>query len=168
MFCYLVADLLLTADFLYAVIKTWQIPGDALWRWLEVLVVARSGFRVIIFNLYLLLKFLKSQLIFCITLLIFICEHLNKIFVWGSFKIVCIYVLVVDGHSSACLLRGKKFGGKNLRCRLSCINSLHTYEYLTVMLTYLKVGILPTPEIWNIFQTSGVWVRYNDSVISKT
>lgn len=56
-------------------------------------VMAPNGFRVIIFSLYLILKFWKSQFIFCITLLIFICEHWTKYLFQDNFRLyVCIRV----------------------------------------------------------------------------
>jgi hypothetical protein len=79
-----------------------------------------------------------------------------------------VFMWVVGGHSYACPLNGKKFGGNNGRCRLSCLNNLCKYECLTVMLIDLKVGIWPTSEMWNIFQASWVWLLYNECVISKT
>jgi hypothetical protein len=56
---------------------------------------------------------------------------------------------------------------KNGRCRRSWAQNVCTFESLTVMLTDLKVGILPTPEMWNIFQASQVWLWY-DCFSSKT
>jgi len=93
--------------------------------------MAPSGFRVIIFLFISDFEILKIPTHFL--------HHIAYIHLWTSEQNIClqiisncmcVFVWVVGGHSYACLWHGKKSGGNNGRCKLSCINNLRTYECL--------------------------------------